>query len=89
MKKTILLLAVSLVGCVGPDYRDMSAAQINAANKARDASVGCVYAEWLTGKATTVYINIDQKVIEAGGVAISSDCAIIYTNRRENARATD
>lgn len=60
----------------------MTAEQIAAAAKSRDASVYCVHAEGLWGKATTTVVTVDQKVIDAGGVGADSDCNIVFTNQR-------
>lgn len=89
MKKNILFLASLLAGCGTFGMNKMTPEQIAASARDKNASVACVYAEYIGGKATTVIVNVDQRVIETGGVAINNDCTVLITNRRENARATD
>ena len=76
-------LLVILAGCgtLAPQP-DMSVAQLKAAAADKNASVVCstIMGPWGTGKV--VIVNLDQRVIDTGGVTVDANCLIGITTTK-------
>lgn len=79
--KWIALLAIALSGCA--NYGGMSADQIKASVADKNAGAVCARIVGVWGTAVTVVANLDQRVIDSGGMTVSSangDCAVSINN---------
>ena len=74
-----LLLAIGIAGCATFDPSKMSAEQLTAFAKIKDASVFCVIANTPYGKATSTYVNIDKGVILSGTLTVDDACKVTMT----------
>ena len=87
--KTIAVIAstVALSGCMGMPtaYEKMSAEQIAALAKMKDANVACVIANTPWGRGVSVFANVDRDVIQKGSLTVDTDCKITYTNEKQTA----
>lgn len=76
-----LLLIVVLSGCSSMGYQGMSAEQIAATAKMKDANVNCTVVNSPWGKGINVFVNIDKGVIGGGSLIVGQDCGNIqFTN---------
>lgn len=78
----ILLLApLTLIGCaaVPGDPSKMSAEQLKAAAKDKNASVACWNGKTAAGNVTVTYVNTDQAPRLGSQVTVESDCRILVT----------
>ena len=85
MKTLILLLATILIGgcATGLGYQGMSADQIAALAKMKDANIQCIKGNTpMAGSFLIVMVNLDKGVIPEGGITASPDCAVTLTNSR-------
>lgn len=81
MKRTIAGIALFLTGCGGVGYQGMSAEQIQAIGKIKDASINCVKTPTPWGWATVQFVNLDKGVLPNGGVVTSDqECKVTITN---------
>jgi starvation-inducible outer membrane lipoprotein len=81
MPKTLAALAALLAGCVSlpADPSKMSAEQLKATAKDRNASVACSNGKTAAGNVTMVYVNTDQAVRLGSQVTVEPDCRTIVT----------
>ena len=81
MKTLLVILASLLAGCAGMLTPLPSADQIKSAvpgpNK---ASVVCANITGIGGSGHLLVITMDDKVIDNGGVNVSTDCTSVLTN---------
>jgi hypothetical protein len=83
-----LPLVLLLSGCAnfgGGAYENMSAEQIAALAKMKDANVACVIVNSPWGRGVTVFANVDKDVIQKGQVVIDTDCKVTITNEKPGA----
>ncbi len=83
MKTLSILAAALLAGCTGMGAQNMSAEQISASAKAKDANVVCVVGTGPWGKAATVYLNVDKSVVMNGSVSVDAECKTTFTNAKD------
>jgi len=78
---TIAIFAL-VGGCMSLPYNpaDMSAEQLTAAAKDKNASVVCAIGNSPYGRAVIVTVNLDQKVIVQGTVTVDDTCKTTITN---------
>lgn len=76
-----MFLALSLAGCgTTGGYQGMSAEQISALAKMKDANINCIKAINMTGSVTTIFLNLDKGVVPAGNVTVNAECQMSITN---------
>lgn len=82
-----LLLLALLTGCAGVpgDPAKMSAEQLKAAARDKNASVACWNGKTAAGNVTTIYVNTDQAPKLGSQVTVESDCRTIVTTTAEPA----
>ena len=81
MKLAIALIAIAmLAGCASNSYQGMSPEQIAALATMKDANVNCVVLNTPWGKSVTTFVNVNQSVIDNGGVSVTPDCQTTFTN---------
>lgn len=73
-------LFLLLAGCAGQGLQGMSAEQIAATAKMKDANVTCVIGNSPWGRLTTVYVNVDKSVVVNGSVTVDEGCKTTFTN---------
>jgi len=86
MKHSILALSIlALAGCtnLAGDPSKMSAEQLKAAAKDKNASVACTNGKTAAGNVTMVYVNTDQAVKLGSQVVVESDCRTTVTTTAE------
>ena len=93
MKTISLLIILSialLAGCATQGgYQNMTAEQIAALAKMKDANVNCTKGSTpLIGQFFTVFVNLDKDVIPAGGISVNGDCTINITNTQSQTTVT-
>jgi hypothetical protein len=71
---------IVIAGCASAGYQGMTADQIAATAKMKDANVNCVVVASPWGKGTTTFVNIDKGVIQTGTVTVDADCKITVNN---------
>lgn len=70
-------------------YQGMSADQIAALAKMKDANVNCTKGSTVAfGNFFAVFVNLDKGVIPEGGITVSPDCAVSVTNSRVTTTTT-
>lgn len=77
-----VLAAVALSACgslVPADPSKMTADQLKANAKDKNASASCINAKTVTGNVTAVYVNTDQAPKLGSVVTIKSDCEVTIT----------
>lgn len=82
-----ILAAVALGGCAAT-YSGMSADQIAASAKAKDANVVCVVGAGPWGKVVTTYVNVDKSVIDVGGIHVADGCDVQFVNQKRGIPVT-
>ena len=90
MKTVLVLLAIIfLAGCATAGYQGMSAEQITALSKMKDANVNCVKGNTVwTGPFISVFLNYDKGVIPEGGISVDGDCKVTLTNTKVTTTVT-
>ncbi len=81
MKIALAIVLLAISGCA--NFQGMSADQIKAATSDKNASALCARVVGVWGTATTVIANLDQRVIDTGGMTVTSsngDCAVSMNN---------
>ena len=80
----LVLIVLSMVtGCASlAPQPNMDVAQLKAAAADKNASVVCstIMGPWGTGKV--VIVNLDQRVIDTGGVTVDANCLIGITTTK-------
>lgn len=84
LKWILVALALFLAGCQslvpnGGYDPALTAQQIKAITSDKNASVVCAQIPTPLGPAKTTIVNIDQRVIDNGGIAVNPDCQINFT----------
>ena len=81
MKYAAILIAIlALAGCTsmgGGGLAGMSAEQITASSKIKDASVACTKATTIYGTVVSLCVNLDKGVIAQGSVTVAPDCSSV------------
>lgn len=87
---TLLLAGMLLAGCATQGgYQNMTPEQIAAMAGMKDANVNCTKGSTpLTGQFVTVFVNLDQNVIPAGGITVDGDCKVTITNTQSQTTVT-
>ncbi len=83
MRIGIACLLCMLSGC--QSYGSMSADQIVAATKDKNAGAVCFRIVGAFGTAVTVVANLDQRVIDNGGMTVSTkdgECSVIINTAK-------
>ena len=82
MKFLLLLCTLLLAGCAGlmTPNSSLSAEQIAASAKAKDANVVCITGSGPWGKVTSTFVNVDKGTVQMGGVRVDESCQVIYQN---------
>lgn len=88
--KILLLILVLLAGCATQGgYQGMTAEQLAALAKMKDANVQCIKGVTpITGQFLTILVSVDKGVIPEGGITVSPDCAVSVTNTRVTTTTT-
>ncbi len=75
-----LLLVPLLAGCnlLNP-APSMTAEQLSAAAKDKNASVACATGVGAGGKGGVVYVNVDKSSVYNGSVTVDADCKVTIT----------
>ena len=84
MRLILVASTLMLAGCaslIGSDYTKMSAEQISAAVKDKDAAVVCVQAGTPWGKQSTTFIRTDRGVVVNGSITVDGDCKATFSNQ--------
>ena len=78
----LFCIALALPGCASWGTSGMSAAEITAAGKDKSASIICSTFVGVWGTVKLVTMNLDQKAIQDGGVAIDGErgCTVTVTS---------
>ena len=64
----------------GGGLAGMSAEQITASSKIKDASVACTRATTIYGSVTSLWVNLDKGVLAQGSVTVAPDCQSVTIN---------
>ncbi len=83
MKMIVLCMLLLVTGCAGINGGpNMSVDQLKAIASDKNASVVCstIMGPWGTGKV--VVVNMDQRVIDNGGVTVDANCLVGITNAK-------
>ena len=88
--RRLLALALMLTGCatLPLNYSKMSADQLNALVKDKNANIGCATVQ-TPYKGNVLYLVLDKGVVQAGSVTIKSDCEVTITNAPETKTLPD
>lgn len=78
MNKSILLIALALVGCSNFPVDNRTAEQIAADKSAVKATCSNALGPGYSGR--TVQVQIDSTVVTDGTVGVDTDCKITFTN---------
>lgn len=80
----LLLAVTALSGCsfLNP-APSMTADQLAAAAKDKNASVGCGSVVGPGDKGTVVFVNVDKSSINSGSVTVDSDCKVTITATKD------
>lgn len=82
MKSTATLITlVLLAGCAGLGAPNLTAEQLAAAAKDKNASVACGTGTGPWGKVNTVYVNVDKASVANGQVAVDAECKVTITTQ--------
>ena len=82
MRVLIVVAALVLAGCAGVGVTNpasMSADQLNALAKDKNASLTCSKVVGAGVTATLVLVNVDKASITNGGVTVTADCVVTIT----------
>jgi len=73
-----LLIVALLAGCstVAMDPTKMSAEQLEAWAKDKNASAVCVSGKTATGNVTSTYVVLDKGTVATGSVTVDADCKV-------------
>lgn len=83
MRTVAVLVVLGLSGCAGiSGGPNMNVDQLKAIAADKNASVVCstIMGPWGTGKV--VVVNLDQRVIDNGGVTVDSNCLVGITTQK-------
>ena len=79
----LVMIVLSLTGCAGiSGGPNMNVDQLKAVAADKNASVVCstIMGPWGTGKV--VIVNLDQRVIDTGGVTVDANCLVGITTTK-------
>lgn len=82
MKAALLVLALALAGCSTLGANNMSAEQLTAAAKDKNASAVCATGTGPWGKVTSVFVNVDKASINSGQITVDSECKITVSTAK-------
>lgn len=75
------LIAVALLAAGCSTFgSQMSADQLAAAGKDKNASVVCAVGTGPWGKVVTTYVNVDKSTVLNGSVAVDGECHVVFQN---------
>ncbi len=78
-----------LAGCAAQlpaDPSKMSPDQLAAVAKDRSAMASCTVGNGPWGVVRTIYVQVDQKTIPAGGVTVAADCSVTVQSEKVSAK---
>ena len=81
MKLVLFSLCLCLTSCANlpADPAKMSAEQLKAAAKDKNASVACSSGKTAAGNVTLVYVNLDQAIRLGSTATVEADCKTVIT----------
>ncbi len=71
-----LLACLLLAGCASLPYASMTAEQIEALAKVKDATLTCVSGVYAGATVRAIYLNIDKGI--PAGVTVTEDCKLTF-----------
>jgi hypothetical protein len=71
MRKLLVLSVLLLSGCASLGYQGMSPEAISAASKDKSVNAICTVFTGVWGSGKNFYLNVDQRLVENGGVAVT------------------
>lgn len=74
------ILALLLAGCQSAGLQGMSAEQITATARMKDANVNCIIINSPWGRGVTTFVNLDKGVVPSGGITVDNECKITILN---------
>lgn len=76
----IILLALSLTGCVAVPLDRMTAEQLKEVARIKDAGITCISLGTPWGRQSALFISVDKGVITSGSVIVDPDCKASVSN---------
>lgn len=78
-------IAAMLSGCASlfGSGTELSAAQITAMGKDKNANAICITASGPWGKAITTYVVVDKAVLQTGSFSVDTECKVQMVNERQ------
>lgn len=80
MRPALVLCLLPLTGCASMFSPAMSPEQIKAAVADKSASVVCSRIITAGGSADTIVVNLDQRVIRNGQIAVGDKCQVTVSD---------
>lgn len=83
MKTLICIIVLALAGCgatIPANPEKMSAEQLTAFAKDKNANVACGVINGPWGKGVATYVVLDKAVVFNGSVTVDSECKVTITN---------
>ena len=91
MKLLALVLVLFCVGCAGSaipaDPSKMSAEQLNAWAKDKNANIACSTYKGVYGTGVVNYVVLDKGIVVNGTVVLDQECKVTITNSAKPASA--
>jgi hypothetical protein len=87
--KTALLLILLLAGCaqLPADPAKMSAEQLNAWAKDKNANIACSTYKGVYGTGVVNYVVLDRGIVVNGTIVLDQECKVTITNFTKSASA--
>lgn len=86
MKKSLILIAVlALAACatnIPADPAKMSAEQLNAWAKDKNANIACSTFKGVYGTGVVNYVVLDKGIVVNGSVTVDQECRVVITNSK-------
>jgi hypothetical protein len=83
MNRTLAILAIAMLGgcaSMNQPFSGMTAAEITAAVKEKDASATCINSPTPWGQGKVLWVNVDANVVRNGGFTVGADCSVTFNN---------
>jgi hypothetical protein len=71
MHRLIVVAALAMAGCASMGYQGMSPEAITAASKDKSVNAICTVFTGVWGSGKNFYLNVDQRLVENGGVGVT------------------
>lgn len=80
-----ILAAAGISGCgtLFGGGQSLTADQINAMGKDKNANAICITASGPWGKAVTTYVVVDKSVLNTGSFGVDTDCKVTMQNEKQ------